>query len=270
MATPAEPEPQPEPEAAQQADCAPEPEAVPEPQPEPAAGSAPTSPQGRGRLVQPLLMVVGLVVGAVAVRVLRPDQGVQLIDSSYAEVTLAAGGGTALWWAGVVGNPRSDAAEYTTFELDILDGEGNVLGTYIEEVGVLLPGQTVGVGGVFDDPGAARVRVESRGTRAWRPADAFGELTVDDVSLGYTHLNEPIVEYTVTSGYDEPIAAFSTSVLFRDTAGRIVGSASSYRPDSYPPLEPGTPVTGHVKAGFVIPRVATAEVYVLADRREPD
>lgn len=235
------------------------------------------------------LAVLGVAVGVRGWGAVDGEPGLAVVEFGVVEATAVGQIGDdaptdVLSWGAVIGNGGSSTVEAPTFDLEALDGDGDVVETFVIRLAQLEAGATTGVGGVVDEPGAVDLRLVPMCSGRLREEDdeevgdgdgdgiadggdpGPGSVAVDRVEIGTTGDNAAVVRYRATSHYDGPVGRRTTSLVYRDADGRIVGGTEHLVPTSLQgTLDPGESVTEHVTASTRLDGVATVDVYTQPD-----
>lgn len=137
-------------------------------------------------------------------------------------------------WGAIIRNPNTDGwiAQSVTLTTTFRDAEGRILGAdYVNAVGDVLPGQTVGVGTEYTwSPEAARIEVSA--IAHWVHVDAVPSepgITFSDIALKYENGDLSAVTALMTVPDDQMDRdGASVVIIYRDAAGKIVGGEVGY------------------------------------------
>jgi hypothetical protein len=269
-------------------DAPPEPpveDGPPPPVEDPAAWPATAPPQppapAPGRRLPPrAVLVAGLLVVVVAAAIVvsrRDSEDLRVLEAGVSQVREANGltfgseagedlGQPLVSWAVVLENTTDDrSARDTHVHVELLDESGDVVDDGIWVVDMVPPNQRTAISGHTDEHTSevADVRAAIEEIDRWEQARGRPSIEVDDLEVGYSSENAPIVRLTATSEFDDTIGDYTIGAIYRDRQGHILaGSSSRSGPDPDPPLEPGEPVPITESATFTIPDLATVEVYI--------
>jgi hypothetical protein len=178
----------------------------------------------------------------------------------------------------IVENTSRDwAAVKTQATIRVTDSGGKPLtdltgrtSTVIREIGVILPGQRVGIGADthVDRPGAVSILVEI-GESTWLPPDneliRVAKVTAGGVKTVRQDTGSAVsLGFTVDSEYPTILEKPSAQAIFRDSAGRIVGGTAPGRTNPADRYGPGRS-TGRIDATYGRPATTDdtqTEVYI--------
>jgi hypothetical protein len=161
-----------------------------------------------------------------------------------------------------VQNNGDQVATSVPITVAFLDDAGTVVGTADQNIGVLLPGQKMGLG---DEPydvaaNAATMQVTVGEPSSWESPDNYGEITVEGISTNVDDYGAPTASFTATSTYGEQIDSPYAYAIYRNAAGDIVGGSYGFM--NFLPANGST--AGEITSYSSIPDVdgAGTEVYV--------
>jgi hypothetical protein len=205
-------------------------------------------------------VVAGLTCAAVVV-LSGGGPAVEVVETGYSVVE--GGGPVTQVSFGVVVENRTDKVARLTMVTVEIEGERDDCceNTYGFTIGMLLPGQRVGIGATRSAPG---LRVTGIDVSVHGPADAETKLPpsdrrttpIEDVSTSFSSDNGPLVSFTTGLPYrSQDVDAF---VIFRNADGDIVGGADSHGVERPAGLNPRRL---QVAAGGPVPEAVEVEVY---------
>jgi len=143
-----------------------------------------------------------------------------------------------------------------------LDDGGTVVGTANQNVGVLLPGQTMGLGDEPYDVGttAATMQVTVGEPSSWESPDEYGEITAEGISTTIGDYGAPTSSFTATSTYTKQIDSPYAYTVYRNASGTIVGGSYGFM--NFLPASGST--AGEVESYSSIPDIdpSKTEIYV--------
>lgn len=159
-------------------------------------------------------------------------------------------------------NNGDQVATSVPVTIAFLDDGGTVVGTADQNIGVLLPGQKMGLG---DEPydvatGAATMQVTVGEPSSWEAPDNYGEITVAGISTTVDDYGAPTSNFTATSTYSEQIDSPYAYAIYRNANGDIVGGSYGFL--NFVPANGDT--AGEVTSYSSIPDIdgTKTEVYV--------
>jgi hypothetical protein len=169
-------------------------------------------------------------------------------------------------FAVVIANPHERwLAQGVQVTVTFVDEAGTALGTDNGFIEVVLPGQQVAVASlVFEAPTVpvARMDVGVEVAR-WRETGPFeGAFAITDVQTNEAEFSGVRTTFTITSGFDEPLADVGITAVYRAADGRIIGGYDTF----VERLDPGVPTPAEVDllANVDPAEIATTELYPTA------
>lgn len=193
------------------------------------------------------------------------DTAVTNIDDS--------GAGPMATYAIILENPSADVATVTRLEIRLLDESGDPVKDLVADrevvttyANLIMPGErqavtnTVYTGGGKVDS----VEVKADGT-GWFPGDdeRFTAVTASDVSAEPEGDGDAVIDFKVTSAYDEKLSPVAIYAVFRDSDGELLGGTAAN--DAKPrELQPGSN-DGEIEVTAGLPSewdAASTEVFI--------
>ncbi|MEV4757579.1 hypothetical protein AB0J86_21040 [Micromonospora sp. NPDC049559] len=175
--------------------------------------------------------------------VVAPDGGsIRMVEQGLSSIWDGAGKEMVTYGIVVENTSRDRAAVKTKVTIRITDGSGKAITdldagspAVAREIGVVLPGQQVGIGGdvYVDRPGAASLLVEIAGA-TWLPPE--NEL-IPVARLGASEIRTQAaspgpgttITFAVDSEYPDALQAPKAQAIFRDSLGQILGGTGPNR-----------------------------------------
>jgi hypothetical protein len=160
-------------------------------------------------------------------------------------------------------NTTDQVAIGPTASIAFVDAAGTVVGSHTQTIGVLLPGQTMGLGdsGVEFNGDVEEMEVTMSEPTSWESPDEYGELTATGLSTTInTDWGTPITTFTAESTYEQQIDYPSVYAVYRNSSGDIVGGASTTMTFA----QPSGNTAGEVESFYTIDDVDVdrTEVYI--------
>lgn len=172
-------------------------------------------------------------------------------------------------YAFIVKNPNQELVfEKPQYQVTAYDEEGIVVATDSRDIGLLFPGQTLGIGGeMFPDEGVKVAKIEVQfinegEVKASEPAPPF---TVDDIAFQKHDYYTGVVTGKVTNLSDVDLSGLKVSAVIYDEAGNIIGGGWTFM----------TCLAANNSAGLLIPvarngEIASIELYPTLAKLQDD
>jgi hypothetical protein len=187
---------------------------------------------------------------------------IEVIESGFSVYTDQLSEDQRLSYGFVLQNNGDQVATSVPVTVAFLDESGTVVGSSDENIGVLLPGQKMGIG---DEPydaaaNAASMQVTVGEPSRWEAPDGYGEITIEGISTTVDDYGAPSSNFTANSTYGEQLDSPYAYALYRNSAGDIVGGSYGFL--NFLPASGST--AGEVTSYSSIPDVdgAMTEIYV--------
>jgi len=162
----------------------------------------------------------------------------------------------------VIQNNTENVATGVPITVAFLDDAGTVVGNADENIGVLLPGQKMGIGDEpYDVGAAATMQVTVGEPSSWEaPSDTYGEISAEGITTTIDDYGAPTSTFTANSTYGEQIDSPNAYALYRNSGGDIVGGSYGFL--NFVPANGST--AGDVTSYSSIPDVdgSKTEIYV--------
>lgn len=162
----------------------------------------------------------------------------------------------------MVENTSDQVAVGLSASIAFKDAQGTVIGTDEELVNVILPGASFGIGdaGIEVDGEPVDMEVTLSEPTSWESPDDFGEITTSGVNTTIDDWGAPTTSFTAESTYDRQLDSPYAYVIYRNSAGEIVGGAWS----TMQFLQANGSTTGEVMALYTIDNIddSQTEVYI--------
>jgi len=214
-------------------------------------GDAPSLDELTSDVTLPPGPAEGLQVAAQGVSIV-PDR----FDAARREGTFAV----------VLANPHERwLAQGVQVTVTFVDEAGTAVGTDNGFVEVVLPGQQVAVAGLFfEAPTVPVARMDvALDVARWRETGPFeGAFAVTDVTTAEAEFSGVRTTFTITSGFDEPLADVGVTAVYRAADGRIIGGYDTF----VERLDPGVPTPAEIDllANVDPAEIASTELYPTA------
>jgi hypothetical protein len=173
-----------------------------------------------------------------------PDGGgIRVVEKGFTQIS---GSAYTVSIGAVLENTSGQYAYRTRVTVSFLDSQrrsASDSGSHVFEIPVVRPGQRIALGDwtyILDNPAGRPVTVASIdfevGATSWLPADegrrTFAEVTSTSSRLERSTVarNTATVHYSATSAYCRDVSLRGMAIVFRDSAGRIVGGSFDPNP----------------------------------------
>jgi len=169
-------------------------------------------------------------------------------------------------YAVILANPHEEwLAQGVQVTVTFVGEDGTALGTDDGFVEVVLPDQQVAVASLFfDAPTVPVARMDvAVDVARWRETGPFeGAFTIGDVQTAEAEFSGVRTTFTITSGFDEPLADVGVTAVYRAADGRIIGGYDTFV-DRLDPDVP-TPAEVDLLANVDPAEIASTELYPTA------
>ncbi len=185
------------------------------------------------------------------------DKGVTIVEDRF-DATRREG-----TFGVIVTNPHSDfLAQGVQVDVAMLDATGATVATDSAFLEIVLPGQTVAVGGLFFDAPTVPVvdLAVTLDVARWRETSGFeGGFTVGETLTEEAEFSGVRTGFTLRSDFPEQLTDTAVTAIYRGPDGRIVGASDTF----IDLLEPGvdTPVEISLLANIPVEAITATEIY---------
>jgi hypothetical protein len=131
-------------------------------------------------------------------------------------------------WAIVLNNTGEQTATLVNLEIEFTDADGNVVQTIEDYVGVLNPGEEVGLGGSLELQGIERFEVTRIEPAGWDDPANHGKLVTSNITHGEGDLDRLKVTFEADSTYDVEVHNPQIRVIFRNAEGELIGGVTDF------------------------------------------
>jgi hypothetical protein len=188
---------------------------------------------------------------------------IEVLESGFSVYTDQLSEDERLSYGYTIQNNGDQVATSVPVTVAFLDGDGTVVGTADQNVGVLLPGQKMGLG---DEPydvsaGAATMQVTVGEPSSWESPDDYGEITADGITTTVDDYGAPTSSFTAASTYTQQIDSPYAYAVYRNTEGTIVGGSYGFM--NFLPANGST--AGEVTSYSSIPDIDNSKTEISVD-----
>lgn len=164
-------------------------------------------------------------------------------------------------WAVEIKNSGDQVATLVHVVVEFSDADGNVVETVEDYIGVLAPGDEIGIGGAVSRDDVDDFEVTAIEPSGWASPEGQGKLVTSNIEHGVGSLDRVKVSFEADSTYDTAISRPRIRVVFRNAAGELIGGANDF---STGYLEPEGHISDRIEINQTFPDVDPdkTEVYL--------